>query len=260
MQMLVFHMEICEKQQNRYLHCITHKKDTGKFWYDPATRNLFFIDGGPVVEILKRNPGQLLKILHTRRWETFHTGFELTFCICDGKNLNQFNDMRRIVTIDRRGDEDVLTIIDAGKDLIHEVYTDGCFLKDTSQSGFAVILKYPDDNYAVHALGSDADNNCQAELQAVVKGFELWHDIPEIRLLTDSRYVRKGITEWMFNWKLNNWQTANCEQARHAKEWKKLEKLTRNKYVEVAWIKSHSGHFENTMCDLYARDAAENSG
>lgn len=259
MQMLVFHMEILEKQQNRYLHCITHKNSTSRFWFNAVTRELKFVDSGPITEILKRNLGQLLKILHTRRKETFHLGFMLTFSICDGKDLSQFNDMNRILAIDRRGDDDVLVIKDGGKERIYEIYTDGCFLKNTSQSGFAVILKKPGDDYKVHALGSDADNNCQAELQAAVKGFELLHDIPEIRLLTDSRYVRKGLTEWMFNWKLNNWQTANGETARHAEEWKTLEKITREKYVEVAWIKGHSGQFENTMCDLYARDAAENS-
>ena len=59
--------------------------------------------------------------------------------------------------------------------------------------------------------------------------------------------------------KLNNWKTSTGNTAKNVETWKKIDGLTQNKYIEVVWIKGHSGHFENTLCDLYAREAAEKS-
>jgi ribonuclease HI len=87
---------------------------------------------------------------------------------------------------------------------------------------------------------------------------ELLKDEVEIRLITDSQYVRKGLTEWIINWKLNNWKTANGESVKNIKHWKKFDNLSNNKYIEFQYVKAHSQQFENTMADLYARDAAGN--
>jgi ribonuclease HI len=75
--------------------------------------------------------------------------------------------------------------------------------------------------------------------------------------VTDSQYVRKGLTEWIINWKLNNWTTANGEKVKNIEYWKRFDRLTDDRYIEFKYVKSHSGHFENTMADLYARDMAK---
>lgn len=259
MEMLVFHMEITGMQNGRYLHRVSADNRRCRFLYDPSGRNLDIFHEGELWPVLERNRQQILKILHTKRQDTFYPGFRLTFSVTDHKNPELFNDMNSIITLDRRGIPDQIYFSETARPGIHEIYTDGCFLEATGQSGLATVIKYPDDRYTLVSMPGDAGNNCLAELQAAILGIEKLHDILQLRLISDSRYVRKGITEWMFNWKLNNWRTANNEPARHADEWKKLERLTRGKYIEVAWVKSHSGHFENTMCDLYARDAAEGS-
>ena len=260
MEMLVFHMEITGIQDGSYLHRVSADGRQCRFLYDLSDRNLEIFHEGGLGEILERNRQQILKILHTKKTETFYPGFRLTFSITDHKDPEPFNDLNSIIILDRRGKSDTISFTRTARTDLHEIYTDGCFLQSTGQSGLATVVKSPEGGYALHSLPSNAGNNCLAELQAVILGFEKLRDTGQLRLISDSRYVRKGITEWMFNWKLNNWRTANNEPARHADEWKKLENLTRGKYIEVAWVKGHSGNFENTMCDLYARDAAESMG
>jgi len=257
MNMLVFHMEILDGSDGYFRHQIIHQDQRTEIFYNPEKREAVFPNSDPASLILKENQDQILKILRTKRIDTFYPGFKLKFIIMDKKEVAQFNDLSHVIILDRRNGEDELKITNHGKPEIHEIFTDACFLEQKNRSGIAMVIKSPDGKYQLEHIASLANNNCLAELEAAMKGFEMLGSYKKIRLVTDSRYVRKGITEWMLYWRLNNWMTANGEPAKNIECWKKMDQLTEGKYIEVAWVKGHSGHFENTMCDLYARDAAE---
>jgi len=257
MKMLIFDMEITGMNEGFFLHKISYQNDTSEFLYDPKNKELKYISDNNIVSLVKSNESQFLKILHSRRTDTFFIGFKLKFVITDQKEVTDFHDLNDIIILDRSGRDDTISIAENIRPDIHEIFTDGCYLKDGERSGYATIIKFPDGSYHLTTMESNASNNCTVELEAVIKGLEILKDIRAIRLITDSRYVRKGMTEWLFNWKLNNWLTANGDKAKNVGQWKKMDELTTGKYLEVAWVKGHSGHFENTMCDLYARDAAE---
>ncbi|MCF8366942.1 MAG: ribonuclease HI [Bacteroidales bacterium] len=256
MKLLTFEMEIINEQDGYFVHSVLHQGKQTEFKFNPQTASFKIDPTGELSEIINRNQDQLMKILKTKKTATFYPGFRLGFVITDGKDVDIFNDMNKIVIVNRTTGEDEINVVESGKTAIHQVFTDACYLEKTGRSGIAAIIKFPDDNYRLYSTGSKAKNNCHAELEAVVAGLELLKDVDEIRLISDSRYVRKGLTEWMHNWKLNNWKTSNGNNAKNVETWKKIDELTRGKYLEVAWVKGHSGHFENTMCDLYARDAA----
>jgi len=257
MKMLRFDMEILDEAEGYFRHRIMHEGKRTEILYNPANHDLVFLKDDPVTQKLKMNIGQIQKIFHTKRTDTFYPGFRLKFILMDRKKVSLFNDMSKVIVLDRRMGREQISILNEGIDGIHEIYTDASFLESKNKSGMAVIVKYPDGKYLLDQIAGVADNNCLAELEAVVKGLEMIGRTEMIRLITDSRYVRKGLTEWMFYWRLNNWLTANAEPAKNIEQWKAVDRLTAGKYIEVAWIKGHSGNFENTMCDLYARDAAE---
>ena len=257
MKLFTLDMEITAEKEGLFTHVVVCNGRNGTFYFQPGSRELDIPKDGEINQLLERNRLQLMKILKTRKPDTYFPGFRLRFVITDQKDVRIFNDITKIIVLDRRNGEVRITVTKAGKERIHQVFTDASFLQKTGRSGIAAIIKYPDDKYHLHAIGSDARGNCHAELEAVVAGLELLSDITEIRIISDSRYVRKGLTEWMFNWKLNDWKTSNGNRAKNVETWKKIDRLTQNKYIEMAWVKGHSGHFENTMCDLYAREAAE---
>lgn len=256
MKLLTFEMEILDKRDGYFVHSVCHHGKLARFLFNPQTTDFILDAKGEVSEILSRNQEQLMKILKTKKLATFYTGFRLGFVITDGKDVDVFQDMNKIIVVDRSKSEDEIRVVESGKAEIHQIFTDACYLEKTGRSGIAAIIKYPDDTYKLFSMGSKAQDNCHAELEAVVAGLERLKDVERARLISDSRYVRKGLTEWMHNWKLNNWKTSNGNNAKNVETWKKIDELTRGKYIEVAWVKGHSGHFENTMCDLYARDAA----
>ena len=100
----------------------------------------------------------------------------------------------------------------------------------------------------------EIQNSSLIELIAVIEGLKELADHKKVRIVTDSRYVIKGLTEWLYNWKLNDWYTAQGEKVKNITFWKEYFMLTQGKYIEFEWVKAHSSHFENTICDSYAKE------
>jgi len=74
----------------------------------------------------------------------------------------------------------------------------------------------------------------------------------KIDLTTDSQYVRKGITEWMENWKKKNWRTTANKPVKNDDLWRQLDELSQQHEIEWHWVKGHSGHYENELVDQLA--------
>jgi len=252
-----FHIEIIEKKENAFIYLISENEGGScRLEYYPEDKTIFFPENNKISTILKENHTQLLKVLAAKQPDKLEIGFSLNFVLDPDKDIKAFADLSKIIIIDKTGNDTVIAVKEYGLENIHEIYTDGSYLAEMKKSGFAVIIKYPDGNYQLKNIASRVNNSCLVELQAAITGFEMLQETEKIRLVTDSQYVRKGLSEWIINWKLNDWYTALGRRAKHIEHWKKLDKLTSGKYIEIAWIKGHSGHFENTLCDLYAKDAA----
>jgi len=103
---------------------------------------------------------------------------------------------------------------------------------------------------------TSASSSTLTELHAAIRGLEILSSYEKIRIVTDSQYVRKGLTEWIWNWKLNDWHTANGTRVKNIEAWEKIERLTDGKYIEIEWVKSHRNHLQNILCDKLAKSAA----
>jgi len=73
------------------------------------------------------------------------------------------------------------------------------------------------------------------ELEAAIKGLEILKDVVQIRIISDSQYVRKGLTEWGPIWELNDWHTVNGDKAKNIGYWKYFNILSIGKYIEFEW-------------------------
>lgn len=256
MEMLVFKMTIIDKQDESYVINISYKDKTTQIVFCPETKELVINDDNHLSFLLRNNEYQLRKILHNKGKNTFYIGFNLIFSLRDEKDVRAFNDRTKIVVLDKRKDKECSYVIDNEKKFIHEIYIDGSFSEKKNKGGYAILHKNLNGDYKLYLEKSDIKSSSLLELQAAIKGLEILKTVDEIRIITDSQYVRKGLTEWIINWKLNNWHTANGEKVKNIEYWKKFEIITNNKYIEFQWVKAHSGHFENTLCDLYAKDMA----
>ena len=97
------------------------------------------------------------------------------------------------------------------------------------------------------------------ELTAAIKALEFLKDYEgEITVITDSNYLKDGISTWITNWKKNNWKTANKNSVKNQDLWVILDQLTIHKKVKWDWVKGHSINKSNNAVDELARNAAEN--
>lgn len=113
------------------------------------------------------------------------------------------------------------------------------------------MLRYGKTEKSLYGGEAETTNN-RMELMAAIRALQALKQPCEVVLTTDSQYVRKGITEWLPRWKLNQWRTADKKPVKNQDLWQELDECTARHKVEWRWIKGHSGHRENEIADQLA--------
>ncbi len=132
-----------------------------------------------------------------------------------------------------------------------EMYTDGACRGNPGPGGWGVLLRYAGVEKTLHG-GEAMSTNNRMELTAVIRGLEALTKPCKVHITTDSKYVLKGVTEWMANWKMRNWRTASKKPVLNVELWKELDELVVKHELEWSWVKGHSGHVENEIADQLA--------
>ena len=134
---------------------------------------------------------------------------------------------------------------------IVEVYTDGACRGNPGPGGWGVLLRYGDTEKELYGAEAETTNN-RMELMAAIQALENLKRECKVILTTDSEYVRKGITEWIANWKKRGWKTASKQPVKNKDLWQRLDKAATEHHVEWHWVRGHTGHPENERADELA--------
>ncbi len=138
-----------------------------------------------------------------------------------------------------------------------EIFTDGACSGNPGPGGWGALLRYKGKTKELSGAEPETTNN-RMELTAPIMALRALKRPSKVILVTDSTYVKNGITEWIFNWKKNNWRTANKKEVKNIDLWQQLDaEITRHE-ISWQWVKGHSGHPENDLVDELARTAIEN--
>jgi ribonuclease HI len=132
-----------------------------------------------------------------------------------------------------------------------ELYTDGACRGNPGPGGWGAILKYGDKKREMCGGSKDTTNN-KMELLAVIEGLKALTRPCEVTITTDSKYVMKGISEWIINWKKNGWKTAAKKPVKNVEYWQALDSEVQKHSVKWQWVKGHSGHPMNERADELA--------
>ena len=117
-----------------------------------------------------------------------------------------------------------------------EIFTDGACSGNPGVGGWGAILRYKDIEKELSG-GEENTTNNRMELMAVIMALSVLKTKCNISLYTDSKYVMNGITEWLANWKRNNWQTSNKKQAvKNIDLWQRLDELTQQHEIRWLWV------------------------
>lgn len=132
-----------------------------------------------------------------------------------------------------------------------EIYTDGACKGNPGPGGWGALLQSGPHEKAIYGGEANTTNN-RMELLAAIKALQAVKKSSRIDLYTDSQYVRKGITEWMANWKQRGWRTAAKKPVKNADLWRSLDEEAARHQVTWHWVKGHSGHPGNERADQLA--------
>ena len=137
-----------------------------------------------------------------------------------------------------------------------EIYTDGSCLENPGNGGWAAIINNDGNIEKISGSEKNTTNN-RMELLATINALKQIESNKQIKIYTDSQYVKLGITEWINKWIKNNWQTSKKEDVKNKDLWLKLYNLNNSLNIEWNWIKAHSGNTLNEEVDLLAKKAAQ---
>ncbi len=139
-----------------------------------------------------------------------------------------------------------------------EIYTDGACRGNPGPGGWGVLLLT--DRTEKELCGGDiATTNNRMELMAAIQGLSALNRRCNVSVYTDSEYVRRGISEWLANWKKRGWKTANRKPVKNEDLWRKLDELAAQHDIEWYWVKGHAGNPGNERADQLANDGLERS-
>ncbi|MDA8803485.1 MAG: ribonuclease HI [Amylibacter sp.] len=140
-------------------------------------------------------------------------------------------------------------------------YTDGACSGNPGPGGWGVLMVAKEGSSVIKTRdlsgGTVETTNNQMELTAAIMALEALEKPSKITIVTDSSYVKDGITKWIFAWKKNGWKTAAKKSVKNEELWKRLENATQIHDVSWEWIKGHAGHLENERADELARNGME---
>ena len=136
-----------------------------------------------------------------------------------------------------------------------QIITDGACIGNPGRGGWACILRYEDHVLERYGFDRYSTNN-RMELEAAIQGLSSLKEDCEVEVVTDSEYVRNGITSWIKAWKQNGWMTSAKKPVVNKDLWEALDEEIGRHRVTWYWTKGHASHVDNNRADELASQAA----
>jgi ribonuclease HI len=140
-----------------------------------------------------------------------------------------------------------------------QLITDGACIGNPGPGGWACVLRFGQLKKEMWGSEPHTTNN-RMELTAAVRGLEALKEPCEVEIVTDSEYVKNGITKWILGWKKNGWKKADKSPVLNKDLWQELDFQNARHATKWTWTKGHASHADNNRCDELATAAARDQG
>jgi ribonuclease HI len=133
------------------------------------------------------------------------------------------------------------------------IWTDGACSGNPGPGGWGAILRYGAHEKELKGGEAHTTNN-RMELTAAIEALEMLKRPSQVRVHTDSQYLRGGVTAWMAGWKRNGWRTADKKPVKNEDLWRRLDAAAERHDVEWLWVRGHANDEMNERADRLARE------
>jgi ribonuclease HI len=138
------------------------------------------------------------------------------------------------------------------------IYTDGACSGNPGPGGWGAVLIHGTTEKELCG-GEPGTTNNRMELMGAIRALEALNKPCKVELHTDSQYVKKGIGEWIHNWKRRGWKTADNKPVKNEDLWRRLDDARARHDVSWRWVKGHAGDPLNERADALARQGLEDA-
>jgi len=135
------------------------------------------------------------------------------------------------------------------------IITDGSCRGNPGPGGWAAVLRFNQHKKEIFGCEPHTTNN-RMELRAAIEGLRALKEPCEVEVITDSEYLKNGITSWIHGWKRRGWMTASKQPVVNQDLWKDLDAEVTRHNTTWKWTKGHANHADNNRCDELATEAA----
>nr|WP_321451728.1 ribonuclease H [uncultured Carboxylicivirga sp.] len=234
------------------------EQDKVIFNYHLFNKKLSLLNDSELNNTLRRFQFQFEKVLLSASKHGLKKDQQIKCVFIDGFNFLNEEAYNNVITLDMRLKEIRIysTINPCLK--ITRLYTDGSYNPDTQTSGFGGMIELENGETQIFHHSFSGGGSNLMELQAVLEGLKRLQHLDKIQINTDSRYVIRGLAQWMHFWKHNEWQTAYGTPVKSADYWQQLYAICEGKYIELNWIKGHSGHLQQDFVHKLAKLNTQN--
>ncbi len=248
-------IEIKSFSKSNVVCCVSNGTETNILDYLIKDNSICFSYSNKLSEILQKHEFQFNKVINSALKGELITGQTITCVFIDDFPFLNDNSFSNYIKVDRTKELKIITKTSESKGY-YKLYTDGSYHGPSGNSGIGGIIEDLQGHQKSFCYSLKKGSSNLTELLAIKKGLERLKNIDKIQVFTDSRYVIRGLVQWIHFWKLNDWQTAHGKKVKFAKVWQETDQLCEGKIIEFKWIKGHIVHKEQSHCHNLAKESA----
>lgn len=237
---------------------VSDETENMHFEYFPEDATIHFAEQNHLSQVIVKHQFQFDKIIRSALKGKLNTGQTINCVFIDGFPFLNDADYSGFIRMDRRNAKLEISTNETETKGLHKIYADGSFSGKTKQAAFGGFIEYPNGIREVFHQSFNKGGSNLMELLAVSEGLKRLQKETKIQVNTDSRFVIRGLIQWVHFWRYNNWQTAYGSGVKFEKHWRNIDALCAGKFIEFNWIKGHSGHLEQDFCHQLAKQLATN--